>query len=307
MAKGHAVTGAATWIGGCVAATIAARRGLPAPNPTWYQLFAGAIICAGAALLPDIDHPDSTVTRSLGPISRILSAILAWIAGATRRITCGHCLTLPRVGGHRALTHTALFAIAVGVGIGWLAAAHGKTVATIVVAASAFLASFPALSKAGRAKVGGILLPDRLEHLSFEAVTGRGDGRSKQAIGRRLAAFIGSVVIACVTTLILQAIVGNLDNWWWVGLAVGGGVLIHTLGDLVTKSAVPLLWPLPIRGCSWRSVGPPRWMRITTGGTAEKVITFVFGLAGLGGLAYLLVGTQIAEAFSETTSTGGTP
>jgi membrane-bound metal-dependent hydrolase YbcI (DUF457 family) len=52
----------------------------------------------------------------------------------------------------------------------------------------------------------------------------------------------------------------------WLGTAVTLGMLVHALGDAVTESGAPLLWPLPIRRRRWYPVGGPRPLRWRTGG-----------------------------------------
>jgi membrane-bound metal-dependent hydrolase YbcI (DUF457 family) len=61
------------------------------------ELIAGTVVCAGAAMLPDIDHPNSTVTHSLGPVTGVLSNVVNKLAG-----------------GHRMGTHSIPFAIGMG-------------------------------------------------------------------------------------------------------------------------------------------------------------------------------------------------
>ncbi|MFF0413631.1 metal-dependent hydrolase [Kitasatospora sp. NPDC004745] len=59
----------------------------------------GTILCAGAALLPDLDHHDSTFAHWLGPVSRALCRLVGWISG-----------------GHRRATHSLLFVVLAGGG-----------------------------------------------------------------------------------------------------------------------------------------------------------------------------------------------
>lgn len=47
----------------------------------------GAVTCSAAAMLPDIDHPSSTVTRSLGYATRLLCWVIRKLGGGHRRIT----------------------------------------------------------------------------------------------------------------------------------------------------------------------------------------------------------------------------
>lgn len=72
-----------------------------------------ATVTAGAALLPDLDHPGARASRLLGPVTGVLSSLLRaasrWLYARTKG---------PRDerhrGEHRHLTHTLLFAVALG-------------------------------------------------------------------------------------------------------------------------------------------------------------------------------------------------
>ncbi|GAA2155045.1 metal-dependent hydrolase [Kitasatospora kazusensis] len=63
------------------------------------DILMGTILCAGAALLPDLDHHDSTLAHFLGPVSRVLCRLVGWISG-----------------GHRHATHSLLFVALMGGG-----------------------------------------------------------------------------------------------------------------------------------------------------------------------------------------------
>ena len=56
------------------------------------EILMGTVLCAGAALLPDLDHHDGTIANFLGPFSKVLCRFVAWISG-----------------GHRHATHSLLF------------------------------------------------------------------------------------------------------------------------------------------------------------------------------------------------------
>lgn len=45
------------------------------------------------------------------------------------------------------------------------------------------------------------------------------------------------------------------DEWNWLPVAVGLGVVVHIVGDMLTTGGVPLLWPARFRS--------PRWVRRT--------------------------------------------
>lgn len=77
MGRTHAATGLAAGIGATYVVTV--------PIPA---AILGSILCAGCALVPDIDHHNSTITQTFGPITKALS----WLA---RKISGGH-----RIGTH---------------------------------------------------------------------------------------------------------------------------------------------------------------------------------------------------------------
>lgn len=69
-----------------------------------------------AAYVPDLDHKGSTATRCLPPVSWLVSWVLRKLSGAVYVLTKG-----PRdencSGEHRHLTHTVVFAVALGVAV----------------------------------------------------------------------------------------------------------------------------------------------------------------------------------------------
>lgn len=101
MARSHALTGAAAWL--ALAPPVATATGTPLPAGA---LAAGTVVTAGAALLPDLDHPSSTIARALGPISHLIARGVAAAAGGHRQAThsLAACLSLGTI--LVALTHT---------------------------------------------------------------------------------------------------------------------------------------------------------------------------------------------------------
>lgn len=88
----HATSGALGWL-----ATAPAVSHLIGKPLGMKELAVGAVACAGAALLPDIDHPQATIAYTFGPITKIVSK---WV----------HTLA----GGHRQATHSLLFSLGFG-------------------------------------------------------------------------------------------------------------------------------------------------------------------------------------------------
>lgn len=113
MGHTHALTGAAVWL--AAAPALAAvpylaeparviEAGIMAQALAPPELLAGALVCAGAAMLPDLDHPSATIAQTFGPVTWVLSKVVSWVSG-----------------GHRGATHSLAFALAAGFGTHWLA------------------------------------------------------------------------------------------------------------------------------------------------------------------------------------------
>ncbi len=123
MGHTHALSGAVAWlaVGGLVDRVAPALASHGAAETA-----ADALVCAGAALLPDLDHPRSTVAHALGPVTY-------WLARGVARVA----------GGHRHATHSIAFAAAAGAGA-WLLGSAGiwsSAVPVVLLAALALAAS----------------------------------------------------------------------------------------------------------------------------------------------------------------------
>lgn len=89
MGHSHAISGVLGWV--ALAPVLQSKGIIPHDVAV---IAAGAIVTSGAALLPDLDHPSSTIARFLGPISQAVSQGINVIAG-----------------GHRQATHSILFCV----------------------------------------------------------------------------------------------------------------------------------------------------------------------------------------------------
>lgn len=80
MGAGHAITGAGVWI--AVTGTALPATGIMPLDPS--EVIAGALICAGAALLPDADHPSATISHAF-PGGSLVTGTLGALAGGHRK------------------------------------------------------------------------------------------------------------------------------------------------------------------------------------------------------------------------------
>jgi membrane-bound metal-dependent hydrolase YbcI (DUF457 family) len=229
MGPGHAVSGL------IVGLAVAQAAGL-----TLSQAYVAAAICAGAALLPDIDNPSATVSRVFGPASQAFSRVVNDVSGAVYRGTKTR-VDKDRDGGHRGLTHTWPFAVAVGMVSTWAATYEAGMLAIL----------FLCLSLALRG-----LAADVAKRLGWIATT--------------LAA------LACTATVAIWF--PPLPGW--TGLLVGFGCLVHCWGDSLTLAGCPWLWPFVIRGKRWYDVATPGFLRFRAGGTGERWVMMPLMITG---------------------------
>ncbi|WP_066063626.1 metal-dependent hydrolase [Frankia sp. EI5c] len=104
MGQTHVMSGAVLWLAAVPVLTREEWLGSHALSLSAGQMVAGAVVAAGAGLLPDIDHPSGRIANTLGPITKTLCR---WVNRAS--------------GGHRHATHSLVFAAAMGLLMGLLA------------------------------------------------------------------------------------------------------------------------------------------------------------------------------------------
>ena len=231
MGRTHAATGV---LAGLLLGPAIGLQGLAEIGPF-------AATCAGYALLPDLDHPGSTVTRKLGPITGAASAGLRALSAALYRATKGP-MDERCDGTHRHATHTILFATLVGAACWASTAAWGGWVVLVWLAFGLVLA-YDRLGKL-------MLVPFGVAAASWLPQVDSPTGFGAAA----LAAFDESV--------------------GWLGIAVAAGCVVHCLGDAITEAGCPFLFPVPIAGETWYELRPPRWLRIHTGKRVENWLVF---------------------------------
>lgn len=258
MARGHALMGALAWLAGAGAAAELAG------GADWPILVIGTPVCAGWAIIPDIDHPGSKVARSVGPASQGVAELVAFTGRLLHQWTR---TTWDRVDedGHRTITHTFLGAAVFGLAVtlaGWLG---GHVAAAVLV-------FWPA-------------------HLGLSACSGRMARRARFGRGRNAVRVRWSLLAAAA--LAAAAAAGTPGSAWWLGLAAGGGAAIHLVGDMATNSAVPAVWPIVLRDergrpQRWRPIGLPRKWRFATGQRFEVVIVHRALIAALAAVLLLI-------------------
>lgn len=194
LGKHHALVGAAAWLGAAPEAF--ERLGGTELGPAALAL--STLVAAGAALLPDLDHPDSSATKSLSVLGWALSLVVANLGG-----------------GHRRLTHhvVPVFPALVGFGAAW-ALRRGPAAAAVVVGLCVAEAVRPLAAALG-------------ERVSVPAGLAAGAGAGWWTLG--LAAPWGDGALLAV---------GPVDPSGWLVAAVVVGAISHLSADWVTPEGL---------------------------------------------------------------------
>lgn len=228
----HAMSGLAGW-----AATTALAADNALGNLSVKGWLVGAVLATGAALLPDLDHPESTVSNTFGPVSSAASKAINAISSGVYRLTRTK-RDSNRQGGHRGLTHTLVFA------------AFAAVVTTAIVQTSQSWA-----------------LPLLMFFLCGLAVRGI---MHKWCPRRDILWITGTSLL--LTYACLRWTDQTDANAAACGIAVAIGCVAHYLGDAITEQGCPILWPVPIAWKTWYPVAPPKIMRMRTGGRVEMAV-----------------------------------
>jgi membrane-bound metal-dependent hydrolase YbcI (DUF457 family) len=244
LGRDHALTGAVVF------AALA-----PSLHVRAAYLAAGVVLTAGAGVLPDIDHPDSTISRSFGFLTE-------WFAWLVDKLSGGH-----RHGTHSLLGITVFTAASYGAGLYQLsepkAAASGHLVFSWHIVPAALILALLYSAALRALHVGG-------HH---------GD-----LLG------IAAALITCYTGADLtQLPVGP----WHVPLlaaATALGCAGHIAGDELTHGGCPLFWPVSMHEFHLL----PRPLQITTAKLCETWVVFPLLIAGLAVAVWHATGHPLA-------------
>jgi membrane-bound metal-dependent hydrolase YbcI (DUF457 family) len=239
MGPSHALSGAAAWLAGSWALDHFAGYG---QSPL--AVAVGATVCAGGALLPDLDL-SGKVTRNQGgaTVARTFGVFSLFAAEVIEKVSLGVYTATRlsrdprRTNGHRTLTHTLPFAALVGWGTTALCTHFGRWAAVGVV-----------FFMAGLALRG--LFDEWAERAGWLIVT----------------------ICAAVIAFLTGANLPGERGYPMLGAAVAVGCVVHLLGDIITSAGVPILWPIPTGRRMWRMIGVPDGLAVRVGGRTETIV-----------------------------------
>jgi len=239
MGPSHALSGAAAWLAGSWA-----LEQFTDYHQSPLAIVVGTAVCAGGALLPDLDMSGRvTANKGGATVAHTFGVVSLFIAEVIEKISLG-VYTATRLSkdpkrnnGHRTFTHTLPFNIAVGLGTTALCNRYGKWA---VIAILFFMFGL--------------------------ALRGLFDEWAKRA---------GWVVITLMSGAAAWYAFEHLDShrgYPMIGFAVGFGGFVHLMGDIVTSAGIPILWPIPIKRRMWRMIGIPNSIAVEVGGRVEVVV-----------------------------------
>lgn len=87
MGTSHAISGAAAWIAVTSSPIVLPALGFHQVGPV--GVITGAIVCAGAALLPDADHHNATIAHSVPVAGKVAARTVGKVSGGHRHATHG--------------------------------------------------------------------------------------------------------------------------------------------------------------------------------------------------------------------------
>lgn len=261
MATSHSVSGALLFAVGAPIASAAGLFTLDAPT-----YIVGSLVCAGAALLPDVDHPKSRISNSFGFLTRGIAHFTETVAG-----------------GHRHMTHTLWFII-----LAFFVTVYQNYIFSPLQYVFDFL---------------GTLLPAEAGQVMTSIGSSFADGRGGAFL---IITYMVTMGVLCMNLpivsglaksrkaggfAVLPPVIGIVAAWWVVSMsgtdlygyqsflpwAIAIGALAHDLGDMLTTGKVPF-FELPVNGFARKfRIGIP--ILGNTSSARESALAFAMGFA----------------------------
>lgn len=252
MGATHAMSGVALFLAIAAFAPDFTEKAL-GTSVIWVIIL-GALVTAGAALLPDLDNTTSTAKNSLGPLGLILSyffrtssAIIQTVVRTPRDD--------PEPNPHRGAWHTIPAAALLGY-LTYLGTKIGGSV------------DIPLIGTITGGGVFALVIAFLMTHLALSGLASSFMKKIKKSSA------IGELVALAISFTLTALIFVNIPtdiSFWWLGVSVGFGMFVHVLGDSMTTAGVPILFPLSaiIKGKFWWTT---RFLTIKAGGIVENTI-----------------------------------
>lgn len=252
MGMTHALSGAALFLFLAAFFPLVSIQALGTDNKWVFAL--ALVVTAGAALLPDLDNSASTAKSSLGYLGDGLSVLFrstSSVLQTTVRLKRDDDSPNPHRGFYHTLPGAALLGLLVFLGT-------RMTTGELV---------FPWVGTLTHGGFFALIIAWLHLHMALAGLAKDITKKIKKKAGP-FGELVALLVSFTLTFLLFGQLPKDLD-YWWLGVSVALGCLIHILGDMFTTAGVPILFPLPIRGKLWWTV---RLTPIRAGGVVEKYL-----------------------------------
>lgn len=180
---------------------------------------------SGAGILPDLDNSRSTARNSLGVIGAGLSEAFRASSKVIQTVVRTK-RDNPNPNPHRGFWHTIVGAVL----LGWLTSLATGIDATV--------------KDIRIGDIAGIFITSILFYLGMNAI---GKGMIKRIGKIPLLGKLGDFAVLLVATLVVALLYMSLPEgvgFGFLGWAVALGCIIHVFGDAITKSGVPIFFPI---------------------------------------------------------------
>lgn len=256
MGRTHVSSAVAIFLA-CTAFIPALTNEVLGTDNIWLIIMA-AIATAGASLIPDLDNTSSTARNSLGPVGHIFSEIIRALSVFLQTFI-RTSRDSPDPNPHRGAAHTIPAALFFGGVVLGLTKLGGKI-------------TFPVVGEIIYGNLAAIIVIFAMLHLALSGLVKpfMKDISNSTPLGE-LASFALSLTI----TLFLYSQAPNEQGYWWLGVAIFSGCVIHILGDCFTTAGAPILFPVSVflKGKFWWNT---RFLPIKAGGAIENVVFVPF-------------------------------
>lgn len=261
MGTTHALSAVASFLAIIFFAPDFVSKALGSSDP--WVLILSIVVAAGASLLPDLDNTASTSKSSLG----ILGTALSYIFRGSSRFIQTVIRTKrddPTPNPHRGAWHTIPSALLLGY-LTFLGTGMTKVI------------TVPILGEVTWGVIFALLITFLMVHMALSGLAKKQMKKIKKTavIGETL-----SFIVSLTFTLIIFVNLPEDLNYWWLGVSVAFGCIIHILGDTFTVAGTPIMFPLSavLKGKFWWTT---RFTSMKVGEQTEKLLFGFFMFASI--------------------------
>lgn len=208
----------------------------------------------GASMIPDLDNTKSRAKSDLGIFGEIISGIFR-VSSAFIQTTIRAKKDDPDPNPHRGFWHTPLAAILLGF-------------LTYLATLSKEELNIPFFGEMTWGTLWAMVIVTILTHLTLSTLFKEAMDKMKKSAG------IGELIALLISLSISITVFFNIDkdeSYWWVGVAVALGMIIHDFGDAFTTAGSPIFSFLSyfVKGKIWWNT---RFTKMKAGGVAENML-----------------------------------